>query len=63
MYFLFLVAFLQLEDVPSKAMSPPVDLVECQKRARALNADPRLQTEEAKEMGLRFVCMSIVPDA
>jgi hypothetical protein len=62
MTFLFLVAFLQLDTVPSKAMSPPVDLVECQKRARIFNEDPRLQSEEAKAMGLRFVCMSIVSD-
>jgi len=62
MYYLFLVALLQTQDAAPRPISPPTSLADCQKEAREMNKDPRLQSPEAKEMGLRFVCMTFASD-
>jgi hypothetical protein len=63
MYFLVLAALLQLEDTAPRMISPHRTYDECAQAASKANKDERLQSPDAKEKGLRFVCMRMMGDA
>jgi hypothetical protein len=63
MYFLVLAALLQLDTVAPKVLLPFDTFEDCAKAAQDANKDPRLQTPDSLVMGLRFVCLKLVPDA
>jgi hypothetical protein len=61
-YFLALVALLQLEEAAPRVISPHKTFEDCAKAAQDMNKDERLKSPEAREMGLRFVCLKLVAD-
>jgi hypothetical protein len=62
-YYLVLAALLQLEDAAPRMISPHKTFEDCAKAAQDMNKDERLKSDEAKSMGLRFVCLRMVADA
>ena len=61
-YFLALVAFAHLEEVPPNIQAPFETLSECQVAAR--KANHMIQpTKENAAAGMRFVCLKMEPEA
>ncbi|MEO5568877.1 MAG: hypothetical protein ABIR92_10315 [Gemmatimonadaceae bacterium] len=62
-HILFLVALLSMGEVKPQAVSPHKSFEECAAAAAEANKeDDRLQLPEAKERGLRYVCMKVVTE-
>jgi hypothetical protein len=63
MYFLVLAALLGLDEYVPRVISPHRTYDDCAKAAQKENKDERLQSADAREMGLRFVCVKLMGDA
>jgi hypothetical protein len=63
MYFLVLAATLALSDYAPRFISPHDTYEDCAKAAQDANKDDRLKTADARSIGMKFVCLKLVPDA
>jgi hypothetical protein len=61
-YFLVLASLANLDTMAPKVISPHTTYEECAKAARTMNTDERLQTENSRDLALRFVCLKLVAD-
>lgn len=62
MYFLALVSLLNLFTMQPNLISAHERFDDCAMWAAKMNTDDRLQTDEARSLALRFVCLKLVPE-
>ena len=62
-YFLVLAALLQIDALAPKVISPHETYEDCAKAAQDMNKDARLKTPDSVALGLKFICLRVVPDA
>ena len=60
MYYLVLLALLQLDTVVPAFVAAPTDQATCQAKAQSLNAnDPGLRSEAGQQAGAGYVCLKM----